>query len=211
MASPRTRRVRNGRPLDAWIDADAAEVRLPSGTWVRIREPDESALIRAGVMPTQLIRSLVSDSDAPLTDSEATKIAEETMAVVDALCRFGVVAVCTVRSGPDAPADGWQRITLSREQYAALPPRDVTAIRQMATGETTAAIVTAYANYRAGDLTEDAAADIVDREATQTPAGWVSFREFAAGGLRGDDGSRVERPTVLANRRARRAAGARGR
>lgn len=199
MAASRTRRDRD--VLAEWQRADSEIVRLPSLRYVRIRPPEVEDLARFGSIPADLIRVVASASDEPLTADTAEHLADETMRFVDDFARLQVMEV-------SADGEAWTAIRLDADAFARLPEHDKRALRQIALGQTRGAIVTAYSDFRAGEISEDEAAARIQKEASRTVSGWESFRQFTDRALGRVDGGNVVRPPFGApprNRAARRA------
>jgi hypothetical protein len=187
------RGVTNNPALEAWKARSLQPCRLPSGAWVKLRVPDAEALLRGDALPTDLL-GVLRDFVGAGVDTEKLSDDDlqrwiEFMRVMSART---VVAVTTGTSDTmDPPADGWEDVDLTPEDFDELPVGDQGALRLVALRRATPNTITAQTLLDESLLEEAAAKRIADREAGATVDGYRDFREDGPGAQPGDDGTDV--------------------
>lgn len=174
------------------------EVRLPDppGFEARIRLPSMSELMRKGEMPIELRRSLLSMKGQEQTSEPSD---EQVDTGVDFTAVKAARMVRAVRIG-DAE---WEPVHLGVDDFLALPEKTQDALLEIVTGQRTPAMVTAIIRRKAGEISDEEAAAIVEAETPKLVKEWATFRDDGGSPESGGDSQGVE-PTPIKPARSKR-------
>ena len=191
--------------LDEWVESGTTEIALPSGRWVKWKEPHAARMLQRDLMPQSLRqRVLASGSDASGPDADLTDRIQERFEQ-----ELALVSLC-IRAVRKSKDDPWELGSPTPEQLEnGVPLRDLNALIDIVRGRTTPRSVTAIVRYKVlGEISEDDAARIVEEEAAGTVEGWESFRRVRRGVDPGTPSQDVGQPAVDAggDKRPRRRA-----
>ncbi len=174
------------------------QVRLPDppGFEARIRLPSMSELMRKGEMPIELRRSLMSMKG----QEQTSELSDEQ---VDTGVDFTAVkAARMVRAVRIGNAE-WEPVRLGVDDFLALPEKTQDALLEIATGQRTPAMVTAVIRRKAGEISDEEAAAIVEAETPKLVKEWATFRDDGGSPDSGDDSQGME-PTPIKPARGKR-------
>lgn len=184
---------------DAWAEAGRITVTLPSGFRVRGVLPSPSEVIRLKIVPQTLRREILGFESKMMNELSE----DEHAAIVDGR-RYQAAAFIRAMAPPGTTGDdGWEPVTLTKDELADMPPGDVEALDDLIGGYATAEMITVRSEVVLG-LRE--AADLVavkQREAGDTVDGWRDFRIVDGGGSPDTPSADVE-PVPVRNPRDRK-------
>ena len=202
--------------LDDRLFAGHDDLLLPgAGIWLRIRMPTAEQLLRRGLIPQRLLAAalaagpqasqakiaMVAESASP---EEGKAMIEEGTSFVDEVIRIMIRAR---RADTDS---AWEPWIPTLEQVAQLQTMDHEALAAIVERRTTPAMVTAYARWQHGLISEEEAKAARDAAAEEVVDGWESFRDWTGVSLVGPHRKDVGRQAKLVDRsrRSRRRASA---
>jgi hypothetical protein len=171
--------------LAAWSAASVKSVLLPSGTTVRVRIPDAEQILRSDQLPSDL---LAIATKFAATGVELVDLGDEQLLQFLAFSRH--LALSCVRAVQQED-QSWSEVTLTSDDFDALPVEDRDALRNLALRAQTAAQVTALTQLSQKLLTPEMTAAVVAEEAGSTIEGYATFRGEREGAVPGTDGGDV--------------------
>lgn len=187
------RGVTNNPALEAWKARALQPVRLPSRSWVKVKVPDAEALLRGNAMPTELLsvlRDFVTDGvDTEKMDAEGIQRWIEFSREISARTVRAITAETSDTMEP--PADGWEDVELTADDFDELPVADQDALRLIALRRTTPNTITVRTLLDDAALEEAQAKRVADEEAGATVDGHRDFRDDGQGAADGSDGADV--------------------
>lgn len=183
---------------------EEVELPEPPGYAAKIRPLGIDELLRSRTAPAELRLRVV---EMAARDGGPKQAADADVAElgVEAIEWQAALMVKALRTAPDQP---WESVTLTPEVFAELPVRTQAALRDIAEGKKTPAMVTALVRRMRGEITEDEAVAIFRAERGKLVTDWESFRHDRGGAGDRPDGADVgSQPKQLhARPRARRRA-----
>lgn len=160
---------------DAWADAARVTLTLPSGFRVRGVLPAPSEVVRLKIVPQKLRQAVVAFSGGGRLMSDLNE--DEHAQLVEAR-RYQAAAFVKEMAAPGTTGDdGWEAITVTKDELAKMPPADVEALDDLIGGYATADMITANSEVALGLRTRDDADAVAEGEAGDTVDGWSAFRD----------------------------------
>lgn len=191
--------------LDDWVESGFTEVYLPSGRWIRWREPDAAQLVQQNLLPKQLRLAILAGGKAQAKEEMADKTADALSELTEARDRMVAASIRAVRRSSSEP---WEAVTLTPEQLTSLPPDDLDALRRIINGMPADEVTVRVRRWRK-ELTDEEAAVMIDALTERRVDSWLSFRPIrrspAAGVAVEDVGEPAVKPARTARPRRARA------
>jgi hypothetical protein len=191
--------------LDDRLFAGHDDLMLPdSGVWLRIRIPTAEQLLRRGLVPQRLLAAALS-AGPKATALQIAKVAEsaspeEGKAMVDEGAHFVDEVIHLMIRARSEDGLAWEPWSPTLEQVAQLQVPDHEALAAIVERRTTPAMVTAYARWQHGLISEEEAKAARDAAAEGVVDAWESFRDWTGIHLVGPHGQDVGRQAELARR-----------
>jgi hypothetical protein len=170
---------------DRWAEAGRTTLTLPSGFRVRGVMPSPSEVVRLKIIPQTLRRAVIGFTAGGRMLSELSE--DEHAQLVDAR-RYQAAAFVREMAPPGTTGEeGWEAVTVTRDDLASMPPGDVERLDDLIGGYATAEMITTESEYALGIRTREDVERVAEEEAGDTVDGWTGFR----GGPGGDDAGTV--------------------
>lgn len=160
---------------------DEVELPDPPGFGARVRRVEVEELVRTQRLPRDLRDRVLREggkiaSSAPYPEEVTPEEVTPKMVELSTdLIEWQVASlVRALRPTPDAD---WEPVTLTPDVFAELPWRTQAALRDIAMGRKTPAMVTAMVRRMRGEISEDEALAVVSAERGKLTEGWSTFRD----------------------------------
>lgn len=187
--------------LGEWKAAGLETVLLPSGFRARGVKPSPTEVIRRRIVPYQLRAAVNSMGGRKMSDLSEVEHGQ----LVEAR-RYQLAAFIREMAPPGTEGDeGWEKVELTVDDLADLPPLDLEALDDLIMGLATAEMVTERSMLALGLLDKESAERIEKEQQEASVSGWAEFRDESGRAAAGAAGGSVEGEAEPARRTVRRA------